>query len=91
MNRARKKQAISITVNPEALRVLREFLGDKMSVSAFVDNQLCQVADFINNTGYLDKSKSARTLNEFMTIAAHLMDQVSVGEINDSIRKGDDA
>lgn len=81
MDRSRKKQAISITVNPEALRILREFLGDNMSVSAFVDNQLCQVADFISNTGYLDKSKGARTLNEFMTIAAHLMDQVAVGEL----------
>lgn len=87
MEKARRKQPLSITVNPEALRVIREFLGDNMSISSFFDIQLCSIADYINETGYLDKSKNARTLNEFLAIAAHLMDQVAVGELNSSISK----
>lgn len=74
MDLTKRKQVISLTLSPDAVQVIRTYLGETMSLSAFVDSHLCEIATMMENTGFMERAASARTPAEFHRLQAEVME-----------------
>jgi len=78
MDLTKRKETYSVRLSPDAVEVIREFLGGKMSLSAFVEQQVVQLALVIERSGLLEKAVSARKGSDYLRLQAELMEALEL-------------